>query len=237
MTASRRRRSARPCSIPPRNCRPRSSSCAMSRRPSSSISCAAPSGSPNSYVKRIKAAKTFHVFRIGFRVERHYFVPMMISALLWSVESLACELLRLIYPKRVITVHYEDLCAAAGRAAGTAGDLHRPLARRREGRGRRAAGHATRARLVGQSPDARRADRLLAQAGIDAPSDPVRQGDRRLVHLSHGDRPRARDCASRMPASPRASTSATASHSSARAATGAGPGSPSAAAAGPAGRS
>ena len=82
----------------------------MSRRPSSSISCAAPSGSPNSYLKRIKVAKTFHVFRIGFRVERHYFVPIMISALLWSVESLACELLRLFYPKRVVTVHYEDLC-------------------------------------------------------------------------------------------------------------------------------
>lgn len=70
-----------------------------------------PFGVADSYVKRIKAVKTFHVFRIGFRVERHYFVPMMISALLWSVESLACELLRLVYPKRVITVHYEDLCA------------------------------------------------------------------------------------------------------------------------------
>ena len=69
-----------------------------------------PFGVADSYVKRIKAAKTFHVFRIGFRVERHYFVPMVISALLWSVESLACELLRLVYPKRVITVHYEDLC-------------------------------------------------------------------------------------------------------------------------------
>lgn len=69
-----------------------------------------PFGIADSYVKRVKAAKTFHVFRIGFRVERHYFVPMMISALLWGVESLACELLRLIYPKRVITVHYEDLC-------------------------------------------------------------------------------------------------------------------------------
>ena len=69
-----------------------------------------PFGVADSYVKRVKAAKTFHVFRIGFRVERHYFVPMVISALLWSVESLACELLRLIYPKRIITVHYEDLC-------------------------------------------------------------------------------------------------------------------------------
>ena len=70
-----------------------------------------PFGVADSYVKRIKAVKTFHVFRIGFRVERHYFVPMTVSALLWSVESLACELLRLFYPKRVITVHYEDLCA------------------------------------------------------------------------------------------------------------------------------
>src|SRR5688572_26441222 len=69
-----------------------------------------PFGVADSYLKRIKAAKTFHVFRIRFRVERHYSVPIMISALLWSVESLACELLRLVYPKRVITVHYEDLC-------------------------------------------------------------------------------------------------------------------------------
>ena len=70
-----------------------------------------PFGVADSYVKRIKAAKTFHVFRIGFRVERHYFVPILISALLWSVESLACELLRLVHPKRVVTIHYEDLCA------------------------------------------------------------------------------------------------------------------------------
>jgi hypothetical protein len=70
-----------------------------------------PFGVADSYVKRVKVAKTFHVFRIGFRVKRHYFVPMVISAVLWSVESLVCELLRLIYPKRVITVHYEDLCA------------------------------------------------------------------------------------------------------------------------------
>lgn len=69
-----------------------------------------PFGVADSYLKRIRAAKTFHVFRIGFRVERHYFVPIMISALLWSIESLACELLRLIHPKRVVTVHYEDLC-------------------------------------------------------------------------------------------------------------------------------
>ena len=70
-----------------------------------------PFGVADSYVKRVKAARTFHVFRIGFRVERHYFVPMVTSALLWSVESLVCELLRLVYPKRVITAHYEDLCA------------------------------------------------------------------------------------------------------------------------------
>jgi hypothetical protein len=70
-----------------------------------------PFGVADSYVKRVKAAKTFHLFRIRFQVERYYFVPMVISAMLWSVESLVCELLRLIYPKRVITVHYEDLCA------------------------------------------------------------------------------------------------------------------------------
>jgi hypothetical protein len=69
-----------------------------------------PFGVADSYVKRVKAAKTFHLFRIRFQVERHYLVPMMISALLWSVESLTCELLRLLYPTRVITVHYEDLC-------------------------------------------------------------------------------------------------------------------------------
>jgi hypothetical protein len=70
-----------------------------------------PFGVADSYVKRVKAAKTFHLFRIGFKVERFYFVPMVISAMLWSVESIICELLRLVYPKRVITVHYEDLCA------------------------------------------------------------------------------------------------------------------------------
>jgi hypothetical protein len=69
-----------------------------------------PFGVADSYVKRVKAAKTFHLFRIRFHVERYYFVPMVISALLWGAESLVCELLRLIYWKRVITVHYEDLC-------------------------------------------------------------------------------------------------------------------------------
>jgi hypothetical protein len=70
-----------------------------------------PFGVADSYVKRVKAARSFHVFRIGFKVERLYFVPMIISALLWSVESMVCGLLRLVYPKRIITVHYEDLCA------------------------------------------------------------------------------------------------------------------------------
>jgi hypothetical protein len=70
-----------------------------------------PFGVADSYVKRVKAAKTFHVFRIKFKVERFYFVPMVISAMLWSVESVVCELLRLLYPKRIITIHYEDLCA------------------------------------------------------------------------------------------------------------------------------
>lgn len=70
-----------------------------------------PFGVADSYVKRVKAAKTFHLFRIKFEVGSHYFIPMMTSAMLWTVESLVCELLRLIYPKRVITVHYEDLCA------------------------------------------------------------------------------------------------------------------------------
>jgi sulfotransferase family protein len=69
-----------------------------------------PYGVVDSYVKRIKSAKSFHVFRIRFRVERFYFIPMVIAALLWTVGSFACELLRLFWPKRVITLHYEDLC-------------------------------------------------------------------------------------------------------------------------------
>ena len=70
-----------------------------------------PFGVADSYVKRVKAAKSFHVFRVGFKVERFYVVPMVISALLWSVESVICELLRLAWPKRIVTIHYEDLCA------------------------------------------------------------------------------------------------------------------------------
>jgi hypothetical protein len=69
-----------------------------------------PFGVVDSYVKRIKQAKTFDVFQKRFRVERHYFVPIVIGALLWTVESFVCEMLRLVYPKRIITLHYEDLC-------------------------------------------------------------------------------------------------------------------------------
>lgn len=69
-----------------------------------------PFGVVDSYLKRIKRAKTFDVFRRHFRVERHYFVPMVVGALIWTVESFVCELLRLFYPKRIITLHYEDLC-------------------------------------------------------------------------------------------------------------------------------
>jgi hypothetical protein len=69
-----------------------------------------PFGVADSYVKRMKAAKTFDVFRKRFRVERFHSVPMMIAALLWTAESFVCELLRLLYPTRIITLHYEDLC-------------------------------------------------------------------------------------------------------------------------------
>lgn len=69
-----------------------------------------PFGVVDSYVKRIKSAKSFDVFRMRFRVERHYFVPIVVGSLLWTVECVVCELLRLTHPARVITLHYEDLC-------------------------------------------------------------------------------------------------------------------------------
>lgn len=69
-----------------------------------------PFGVADSYVKRIKRAKSFHVFGKRFRVERFHSVPMMVAAVLWTVESFVCELLRLIHPTRIITLHYEDLC-------------------------------------------------------------------------------------------------------------------------------
>ena len=69
-----------------------------------------PFGVADSYVKRVKSAKSFHVFWMRFDVQRHYFLPMVISALLWTIESFVCELLRLRYPTRVMTIHYEDLC-------------------------------------------------------------------------------------------------------------------------------
>ncbi|HET6161171.1 MAG TPA: sulfotransferase [Dongiaceae bacterium] len=74
-----------------------------------------PFGVVDSYVKRIRSAKSFEMFRKHFLVEQHYFIPMVIAAILWTVGSFACELLRLFYPTRVITLHYEDLC-------------HRPIA-------------------------------------------------------------------------------------------------------------
>lgn len=69
-----------------------------------------PFGVVDSYVKRIKHAKTFDVFRRRFRVERFYIVPMVVGAVIWTLESFACELLRLFHPARIITLHYEDLC-------------------------------------------------------------------------------------------------------------------------------
>jgi hypothetical protein len=68
-------------------------------------------GIADSHVKRIKHAKQFDMFGMRFRVERHYLVPLVLSAIVWSLENLFCELLHLIYPTRVIRFHYEDLCS------------------------------------------------------------------------------------------------------------------------------
>ncbi|NJM91796.1 MAG: hypothetical protein HC861_03290 [Rhodospirillaceae bacterium] len=113
---------------------------------------------------------------------------MVIAALLWSIESLVCELLRLIYPKRVITVHYEDLC----------GQPIALLERLETFTGLSLAGAKAAAaeRRVMQPRYALSANRLMRgeqiaflRPGRDhAPPDPVRQGDRRHLHLSHGDR-------------------------------------------------
>jgi hypothetical protein len=69
-----------------------------------------PFGVVDSYLKRIKSVKRFDMFRMHFRVERHYFVPMVVSAIVWTLENFFCELLRLFYPGRFIRLHYEDLC-------------------------------------------------------------------------------------------------------------------------------
>ncbi|WP_162916453.1 sulfotransferase [Dongia deserti] len=69
-----------------------------------------PYGVVDSYVKRIRRTKTFDLFHKHFRVERSYFVPVAVGALVWTVESFICELLRVFYPRRLITLHYEDLC-------------------------------------------------------------------------------------------------------------------------------
>jgi hypothetical protein len=69
-----------------------------------------PFGVADSHVKRIKHAKHFEMFGMRFRVERHYLAPIALSAVVWTLENLFCELLRLAYPSRVIRFHYEDLC-------------------------------------------------------------------------------------------------------------------------------
>lgn len=69
-----------------------------------------PFGVADSHVKRIKQAKHFDMFGVRFRVERHYLVPMVLSAIVWTLENLFCELLRLAHPTRIIRFHYEDLC-------------------------------------------------------------------------------------------------------------------------------
>jgi hypothetical protein len=69
-----------------------------------------PFGVVDSYLKRIKGNKSFDMFHRRYRVERFRFLPVAVAALIWSFESFACELLRLFYPARMITLHYEDLC-------------------------------------------------------------------------------------------------------------------------------
>lgn len=69
-----------------------------------------PFGVVDSYVKRIRGNKSFEMFHRSYRVERFHFVPVALAALIWSVECCACELLRVFYPSRMITLHYEDLC-------------------------------------------------------------------------------------------------------------------------------
>ena len=69
-----------------------------------------PFGVVDSYLKRLKSVNRFDMFGKHFHVERHYFIPVVVSAIVWSLESFFCELLRLVYPTRVITLHYEDLC-------------------------------------------------------------------------------------------------------------------------------
>jgi hypothetical protein len=50
------------------------------------------------------------MFYRHFRVEGHHFVPIVVTAIVWTLECLFCEMLRLIYPTKMITLHYEDLC-------------------------------------------------------------------------------------------------------------------------------
>lgn len=70
-----------------------------------------PIGMSDSYVRRIKSAKWFHMFRRHFRVERHYLIPMITAAIVWDLQNAVCEVLRLFYPTRIIQLHYEDLCS------------------------------------------------------------------------------------------------------------------------------
>ena len=70
-----------------------------------------PFGVADSYVKHIKCDHRFNMFRTKFRVERHYFLPMVVTATVWTLENLFCELLRLVHPTKVIKLYYEDLCS------------------------------------------------------------------------------------------------------------------------------
>ncbi|WP_119300607.1 sulfotransferase [Dongia deserti] len=69
-----------------------------------------PFGVVDSYVKRIKRDQRFDMFRLHLRLERHYFIPIVISALVWTLQNLFWDLLRLLYPKKIIRLRYEDLC-------------------------------------------------------------------------------------------------------------------------------
>jgi hypothetical protein len=69
-----------------------------------------PFGQVDSYVKRIKHDQRFDMFRLHLRLGRHYFIPIVISALVWTLQNLLWDLLRLPYPGKIIRLRYEDLC-------------------------------------------------------------------------------------------------------------------------------
>lgn len=69
-----------------------------------------PFGVADSCVKQIESRQRFTMFRRHFHVGRHRFMPVVLLALAWAAECLFCEVLRLLRPSEVITLHYEDMC-------------------------------------------------------------------------------------------------------------------------------